>query len=44
MGHEIFTLPGFTNQAGATLDLQVAYKTRGKLSASRDNAILVLLA
>src|SRR4030095_7516139 len=42
MDHEIFELPGFTNQAGATLDLKLAYKTRGTLSPRRDNAIVVL--
>jgi homoserine O-acetyltransferase/O-succinyltransferase len=42
MDHEIFELPGFTTQAGATLDLKFAYKTRGRLSPRRDNAIVVL--
>jgi homoserine O-acetyltransferase len=42
MDYEIFELPGFTTQAGATLDLKVAYKTRGNLSPSRHNAIVVL--
>jgi len=42
MDHEIFELPGFTTQAGATLDLKVAYKARGRLSPGRNNAIGVL--
>lgn len=42
MDHEIFGLPGFTTQAGETLDLKVAYTTRGRLSHGRDNAIVVL--
>lgn len=44
MDHQIFELPGFTNQAGATLDLKVAYKTRGRLSSGRNNAIVVFRA
>lgn len=42
MDHEIFKLPGFTTQAGVTLDLTLAYKTHGGLSPGRDNAIVVL--
>jgi len=42
MDYEIFELPAFTNQAGVTLDLKLAYKTRGRLSTGRHNAILAL--
>jgi homoserine O-acetyltransferase len=42
MDHQIFELPGFTTQAGATVDLKLAYKTRGRLSPDRKNAILAL--
>ena len=40
--HRTLSVPGFTTQGGATLDVEIAYSTRGRLSASRDNAILVL--
>jgi homoserine O-acetyltransferase len=37
-----FEIPAFQTQRGTTLDLKLAYKTYGQLSAARDNAILVL--
>jgi hypothetical protein len=47
MDYEIFELPAFTNQAGVTLDLKLAYKTRGRLSTigkhAIDQAVLELL-
>jgi homoserine O-acetyltransferase len=37
-----FEIPAFQTQGGTTLDLKLAYKTYGELSAARDNAVLVL--
>lgn len=42
MDHDTFDIAGFRTQGGATLDLQLAYKTHGQLSESGDNAIVVL--
>jgi homoserine O-acetyltransferase/O-succinyltransferase len=42
MNHEMFELPKFITQSGATLDLKLAYKTHGRLSPGHDNAIVVL--
>lgn len=42
MDHQTFAIPGFRTQGGTQLDIELAYKTHGQLSASRDNAILVL--
>ena len=38
---ETFDIPAFTSQGGITLDLQLAYKTYGDMSAAKDNVILV---
>lgn len=42
MDYAMFEIPAFQTQRGTTLDLTLAYKTHGQLSADRDNAILVL--
>jgi len=39
--HQIFEIPRYTLQAGVTLDLQLAYKTYGELSRTRDNVVVV---
>lgn len=39
--HEIFDIPGYTTQTGVTLDLKLAYRTWGTLSATRDNVVVV---
>ena len=39
---ETFDIPAFTSQGGISLDLQLAYKTYGDMSAAKDNVILVL--
>jgi homoserine O-acetyltransferase/O-succinyltransferase len=39
--YETFEIPGYTVQSGVTLDLKLAYKTFGKLSRARDNAVIV---
>lgn len=39
--YEILDIPHFTTQSGVTLDLKLAYKTYGKLSRARDNAVIV---
>ena len=38
---ETFDIPAFTSQGGISLDLQLAYKTYGDMSAAKDNVILV---
>lgn len=38
---EHFTIPGFTTQSGITFEATIAYKTYGKLSPSKDNAIVL---
>jgi homoserine O-acetyltransferase len=42
MNYARFDIPAFRTQGGVALDLQLAYRTYGELSAERDNAILVL--
>lgn len=42
MDYESFSVPGFESQSGATIDLTLAYRTYGQLSAARDNVIVVL--
>ena len=34
---DTFDIPAFTSQGGITLDLQLAYKTYGDMSAAKDN-------
>jgi homoserine O-acetyltransferase len=38
---EHFTIPGFATQSGITFDATIAYKTYGKLSPNKDNAIVL---
>jgi len=42
MDYRTFDIPAFQTAGGVTLDLQLAYRLTGELSAARDNAILVL--
>ena len=42
MDYHTFDIPAFQTAGGVTLDLQLAYRLYGELSAARDNAILVL--
>jgi hypothetical protein len=37
MEDRTFRIEHFTTQAGATLDLQLAYRVHGKLNAAKDN-------
>ncbi|MCB1748695.1 MAG: alpha/beta fold hydrolase [Gammaproteobacteria bacterium] len=39
--HDSFRIAGFTTQSGVTLDVDLAYKTFGTLSAAADNAVLI---
>lgn len=39
--HDVFDIPRFTTQSGVTLDLKLAYRCYGQLSAARDNVIVV---
>ncbi len=39
--YEEFAIPGFTTQSGVTFDARIAYKTYGKLSPEKDNAVVV---
>lgn len=39
--HETFELPRTTLQSGVTVDLKLAYRTYGTLSATRDNVVVV---
>ncbi len=36
-----YLIPGFTTQAGITLDARIVYKTFGTLNADRDNVIVI---
>lgn len=38
---ETYRIPAFATQSGVTLDVTLAYKTYGQLSAARDNAVLI---
>ncbi len=42
MAENTFVVRGFTTQAGVTLDVRLSYTTHGTLSATADNAIVVL--
>lgn len=39
--YDIFDITGYTTQSGVTLNLKLAYKTFGTLSAQRDNVVVV---
>ncbi len=39
--HQVYEIPGFTTQGGITLNVQLAYRTFGKLNSAGDNAILI---
>ncbi|MEQ8232431.1 MAG: alpha/beta fold hydrolase [Gammaproteobacteria bacterium] len=38
---DVYRIPGFTTQGGATLDIDLTYVTFGTLSPARDNAVLI---
>lgn len=42
MDYSTYAIPAWQTQGGVALDLQLAYRMYGELSATRDNAILVL--
>ena len=39
--YEIYDIPQFKTQSGFTLNVKLAYKTFGRLSASGDNAVVI---
>ncbi len=39
--YDTFEIPGFVTQSGYTLDVKLAYRTHGSLSAARDNVVVI---